>query len=69
MTKKLKFLYTMDKQEKLVYIFEQARAAGFAKTQKDFAALLDINRAVLSAALNGNDSYLTDNLMRKVEKF
>lgn len=59
----------MDKQEKLVYIFEQARAAGFAKTQKDFAALLDINRAVLSAALNGNDSYLTDNLMRKVEKF
>lgn len=59
----------MDKQEKLVYIFEQARAAGFAKTQKDFAALLDINRAVLSDALNGNDSYLTDNLMRKVEKF
>lgn len=59
----------MDKQARLTFIFEQARAAGFAKTQKDFAALLEINRAALSAALNGNDTYLTDNLMRKVEKF
>lgn len=59
----------MDKQERLTFIFEQARAAGFAKTQKDFATLLEINRAVLSAAMNGNETYLTDNLMRKVEKF
>lgn len=59
----------MNKQEKLNFIFEQARAAGFAKTQKDFATLLDINRAVLSAAMNGNDAYLTDKLMKKVEAF
>jgi phage repressor protein C with HTH and peptisase S24 domain len=59
----------MDKQARLTFIFEQARAAGFAKTQKDFATLLNINRSALSAALNGNETYLTDNLMEKVEEF
>ena len=59
----------MDKRERLTFIFEQARVAGLAKTQGDFARILDINRSVLSAALNGNETYLTDNLMRKAEKF
>ena len=59
----------MNRQERLTFIFEQARAAGLAKTQGDFAKILDINRSVLSAAMNGNETYLTDNLMRKVEKF
>lgn len=59
----------MDKQERLIFIFEQARAAGFARTQKDFADLLDINRSSLSAAMNGNGTYLTESLVRKVEKF
>ena len=59
----------MNRQERLTFIFEQARVAGLAKTQGDFAKILDINRSVLSAAMNGNDTYLTDNLMRKVERF
>lgn len=59
----------MKRQERLTFIFEQARVAGLAKTQGDFAKILDINRSVLSAAMNGNDTYLTDNLMRKVERF
>lgn len=59
----------MSKQERLTFIFEQARAAGFAKTQGDFAKILDINRSVLSAAMNGNETYLTDKLMGKAEKF
>lgn len=59
----------MNRQERLTFIFEQARAAGLAKTQGDFAKILDINRSVLSAAMNGNETYLTDNLMRKVDKF
>lgn len=59
----------MDKRERLTFIFEQARVAGLAKTQGDFARILEINRSVLSAALNGNETYLTDNLMRKAEKF
>ena len=59
----------MDKQQRLKFIFEQTRAAGFAKTQGDFAAILGINRTGLSAALNGDEKYLTDNLMTKAEKF
>lgn len=59
----------MKRQERLTFIFEQARVAGLAKTQGDFAKILDINRSVLSAAMNGNETYLTDNLMRKVERF
>lgn len=55
----------MDKLTTLSTIFEQARLAGLAKTQKDFAALMDINRTALSAALNGNESYLTDSLVSK----
>ena len=59
----------MDKRERLNYIFEQVRAAGLAKTQGDFAILLGINRAALSAAMNGNEKYLTDNLLKKAENF
>ena len=40
-----------------------------AKTQGDFAVLLGINRAALSAAMNGNEKYLTDNLLKKANKF
>ena len=39
------------------------------KTQGDFAVLLGINRAALSAAMNGNEKYLTDNLIKKANKF
>ena len=39
------------------------------KTQGDFAAILEINRNVLSAALNGNPKYMTDSLLKKAEKF
>ena len=59
----------MDKKERLNYIFEQVRAAGIAKTQGDFSVLLGCNRAALSAAMNGNEKYLTDNLLKKAERF
>lgn len=59
----------MEKKETLNYIFEQVRAAGLAKTQKDFAELLGINRNGLSAALNGDEKYLTDSLVNKAIRF
>lgn len=59
----------MDKKERLKFVFEQARSAGLARSQRDFATLLDINENVLSAALNGNERYLTDNLLKKVNRF
>lgn len=59
----------MDKKETLNYLFEQVRSAGFARTQRDFAALLGINEKGFSAAMNGNEKYLTDSLINKVTKF
>ena len=59
----------MDKKERLKFVFEQARSGGLARSQRDFATILEINENVLSAALNGNEKYLTDRLMKKVEKF
>lgn len=59
----------MEKIEQLRFVFEQARAAGLVKTQDDFAAALDINRSGLSAAMNGNERYLTDSLVKKVTRY
>ena len=50
-------LYTMDTQEYINQVFEQARAAKLVKTRADFADLLEINRSSLSAAMNGNEKY------------
>lgn len=59
----------MDKKETINYLFEQIRSAGLARTQRDFAALLGINEKGFSAAMNGNEKYLTDSLVSKVTKF
>lgn len=40
---------------------------GVIKNKSDFADLLGVNRSGLSAAMNGNEKYLTDNLVMKVE--
>lgn len=50
-------------------VFEQTRAAGIVKTRSDFADLLGINRSSLSAAMNGNEKYLTDSLEKKIKAF
>lgn len=59
----------MDKKETLNNLFEQIRNAGLARTQRDFAATLGINEKGFSAAMNGNEKYLTDSLIAKVTKF
>lgn len=59
----------MDKKETINYLFEQIRSAGYCKTQRDFAAILGINEKGLSSAMNGNEKYLTDSLVKKVTKF
>ena len=59
----------MDRKETLNYLFEQIRNAGLARTQRDFASTLGINEKGFSAAMNGNEKYLTDSLIAKVTKF
>jgi phage repressor protein C with HTH and peptisase S24 domain len=57
----------MEKALALKYAFEQLRFKGIVKTQKDFASLIDYNPGNLSRAMNGDERYLTDNLLSKAE--
>lgn len=57
----------MEKVEKVRFAFENLRTHGIVKTQGDFAKLIGINPTNLSKILNGNEAYLTDNLMSKVK--
>lgn len=57
----------MERLNKLREAFEFLRFRGVVKTQKDFAQLIDIAPNSLSRAMNGNEIYLTDNLMSKVD--
>ena len=59
----------MELQEYINQVFELARTAKMVKTRAEFADLLEINRSSLSAALNGNEKYLTESLERKVRRF
>ena len=56
----------MEKQAFLKNAFKALKKAGAVKFWYDFAELLDMNQKCLSAAKNGNEAYLTDNLMEKV---
>lgn len=61
----------MEKAEKLQILNEcyaEAVRAGRAKTRKEFANLYGINPSSLSAAFNGDDKYLTDNLIGRLQK-
>ena len=57
----------MEKANKIREAFESLRFKGVVKTQKDFAQLIDIAPNSLSRAMNGNETYLTDNLLSKVD--
>ena len=59
----------MDIQEFINQVFEQARAAKLVNTRAEFADALEINRSSLSAAMNGNEKYLTDSLQKKVRSY
>lgn len=56
-----------EKQAFLEYAFSQLRTRGVIKTYQDFAKLLGVSKNSISAAKNGQESYLTDSLMAKIE--
>lgn len=58
-----------EKQEYLRRVFFLAEGAELCKTQKQFAELLEVDRTGLSSAMNGNEKYLTDSLIRKVRSW
>ena len=57
----------MDKLTTIKEAFEFLRYRKIVKTQKEFAELVGVAPNNLSRAMNGNEAYLTDNLVSKVE--
>lgn len=60
----------MENSEKQGFIessFHTLRTRGVVNTYQDFAKLLGVSKNTLSAAKNGNETYLTDNLISKIQ--
>ena len=59
----------MEKEEKMRILqtaYTEILRTGRVRNKKEFAQLYDINPSTLSAAMNGDERYLTDNLITKV---
>lgn len=54
------------KKERLNEVYEYVRANYGIHTQTSFAEKLLITRPAMSSAMNGNESYLTNNLFQKI---
>ena len=59
---------TDTKQEYINRIYHLAVIAGLCKNKGEFAALLEMERTGVSAAMNGKPANLTDRLIRKVQR-
>ena len=60
----------MEKHEKIALIvdaFNQMRVRGIVKTQGDFARLLGVSQNSISGARNGDERYLTDSMVERVQ--
>ena len=55
------------KKDYIARVFNDARALGICSKQKEFAELLGMNSSTLSNALNGNERYLSDSIIRRVQ--
>lgn len=55
------------RKDYITRIFNEARALGLCKKQKDFADLLGMNSSTLSNALRGDERYLSDSFVRRVQ--
>ena len=56
----------MEKVEIIKEAFKRLRSSGVAKSQREFARLLDVNEATVSKALKGEDGYLSDIMMSRI---
>ena len=60
----------IERQKRLKEVFGHLRSIGAVHTQKDLADAIGTQRPGISAALNGNPDYLTNNLFQKIcDKF
>lgn len=61
------YMETFEKMRIFEDSFTTLRAKGIIKTYLDFANLLGVSKNSISAAKNGNETYLTDNLISKIQ--
>ena len=54
------------KQERLGEVYDHLRKHFGIHTQTDFAQEIGMTRPAISSAMNGNESYLTDNLFKRI---
>lgn len=54
------------RQERLKEVYEHLRRYYGIHTQIDFANAIGLTRPAISSAMNGNESYLTDNLFKRI---
>lgn len=60
---------TFDKEEFVVNTFKSLRAKGVIHSQKDFANLIGFSEASISRALKGDERFLTDSLISKIQAY
>ena len=56
----------MERVEIVKQAFKRLRFSGIAKSQREFAKLLDVNEATISKALKGDEGYLSDIMMSRI---
>ena len=57
------------KKDYINRLLNEARMRGLCKTQKDFAALVGMDQSTISNALKGNEKYLSDSIIRRLESW
>ena len=55
------------RKDYLLRIYNEARVLGLCRKQKEFAELLGMHPSTLSNAMGGEEKYLTDILIRRVQ--
>lgn len=55
------------KKDYINRIYNLARMRGLCKTQSEFSELLAMNPSTISKALQGDEKYLTNNLVRRLQ--
>ena len=55
-----------ERQKRLIEVYDYARAHFGIHTKQGFAEALNYGRTSMSAALNGNEGYLTDSLFKNI---
>lgn len=58
----------MDKQKRLLQVYEYLRTKGLTRSQRELSETMQVSESTVSKALKGQDAYLTDKLLKRLNK-